>query len=309
MKYRLIFFSGTGNTELISRELATRLQKLGHAVELASLGPGTDAGHLVGDVDVLGFGFPVYKFTFPDYFRRLFPVLNRACRTLPYFVYATYARFSANCFADFARHLDPSQYKPVAARHFKCPENGIASRRGADEYEYRSVMYFEDGISGKLDSFAREIIAGVERHTNEGFSLSFPRSILGPLQLGIVHDIERTKYPKLRIDHDRCNGCGLCAKDCPDTNITMETGKAEAIDAFGCLHCLRCMHHCHQNAIAFGALTDGDNRYTKTVRDELFKNAASGVVSSYWKYFKSINARWRMKTITYWLKHRNSPEM
>jgi len=78
MKYKLVYFSGTGNTELISRELAVRLEKLGHAVELTSLGPKTDATRLSADADVLGFGFPVYKFTFPDYFKRFFPALNRA---------------------------------------------------------------------------------------------------------------------------------------------------------------------------------------------------------------------------------------
>jgi len=309
MKYKLVYFSGTGNTELISRELAVRLEKLGHAVELTCLGPKTDATRLSADADVLGFGFPVYKFTFPDYFKRFFPALNRVGKTMPFFIYATYARFTASCFTDFARQLDSSQYKPVATRPFKCPENGIASRQSTDDYEYRSVMYFEDNITGKLDSFTREIISGVERHTNEGFSITFPHNIFGPLQLGIVRDIERTKYPRLRIDHNRCDGCGLCAKDCPESNIAMTAGKAEAVDAYACLHCLRCMHHCHRNAISFGALTDGDNRYTKTVRDELFKNTASGVTSPYWKDFNSINARWRMKTVAYWLKHRNTPEM
>ena len=59
---------------------------------------------------------------------------------------------------------------------------------------------------------------------------------------------------------DRCNGCGLCIRNCPAHAITLRDGKP--VWAAQCFQCLRCINECPQQAIQYGKSTAGRRRYT-----------------------------------------------
>jgi Fe-S-cluster-containing hydrogenase component 2 len=103
--------------------------------------------------------------------------------------------------------------------------------------------------------------------------------------------------------------CGLCARKCPDDNLINRDDYIEIVDDKHCLHCLRCMHHCTSNAINFGKLTQGNNRYTLKKRNDFFEKSSSGYKEKYWADFEKTREIWRKNTIKYWWKHRKSPEI
>ena len=51
------------------------------------------------------------------------------------------------------------------------------------------------------------------------------------------------------FDLDKCNSCGLCAKNCKSACINV---KEHDIDMSRCVMCGNCMEKCHQNAMHFG---------------------------------------------------------
>lgn len=53
----------------------------------------------------------------------------------------------------------------------------------------------------------------------------------------------------------RCNGCGLCSKECPLGNITMADGHPQW--GVRCAMCLRCYHICPSHAVSYGNATEG----------------------------------------------------
>ncbi len=306
MDFAIFYFSGTGNTELISKELKKVLEEKNNKVELLSIEDIEETDSLNLTNKIIGFAYPVYKFTFPDNFLKLFPLFNKFGKNINYFQFCTYARFTANVFYDFSKKLTKNNYSLIACKSFKSPSNGISSRLPATDYEYKTVMFFEDSIENKIRDFADEIINNLEN--KKLIKLSKP-GILASIKLKIVKDIEITKYPKLQIDSKKCIVCGLCVNNCPDNNLKMHDDYIEIINERNCLHCLRCMHNCTSNAIRFGELTKGENRYTKKLRNELYEKSKNGHKEKYWTNFDETRMLWRRNTIKYWWKHRNNPEI
>jgi len=62
----------------------------------------------------------------------------------------------------------------------------------------------------------------------------------------------RTKVKaEIRIDEEKCTGCGLCVSVCKDFGIEIENGKVRVNDHpfFGCIACGHCMAICPSDAI------------------------------------------------------------
>jgi len=298
MEYVIIYFSGTGNTELISDEIARRLRSKNHSVQLISI----EDVHQLNNIDfenkIIGFGYPVYKFSYPDNFDKILPQLSQLVLKNDYFQFSTYARFDAQAFYDFSMRLDKNTFRLIAQASFKSPSCGISARKSEDDYEYKSVMFFENHISDRLDEFVDSII-----NRNE-IIIKKKYQPFNNLKMKIVNNIEITKYPKLSIDRSQCVTCGLCSKKCPDSNLEITDDHIHISDEVGCLHCLRCMNHCPSNAITFGSLTEGDNQYTKKVRNLLYKKSTDGYLEKYWDDFGAVVKKWRRATIKYWITHR-----
>lgn len=304
MNIKILYFSGTGNTELIAKKIAENLKPNNWNVELISIENKEAIESLDFSNSIVGFGFPVYKLTYPENFNPLIKMLNTKADNTPYFLFSSYTRFNGSSLKDFQRKLDNKKFMLLCTEKFKSPSCGISARLDINDYEYKSVMFFEDNIQNKIDNFA----AAITQTTPKKLFL-WPQNPLKKLIHKIVSNIELTKYPELQIDYTKCRACGLCAKKCPDSNYTLSETAVQVIDNKNCLHCLRCMHHCPANAISFGKLTKGENRYTLKSRNSLFDIAASGIKNSYWPNFKQIVSKWRKNTIAYWIGHRNKPEV
>lgn len=54
----------------------------------------------------------------------------------------------------------------------------------------------------------------------------------------------------IRIDHDKCNGCGLCVPDCPEGALQVIDGKARLVGDLLCDGLGACLNTCPENAIS-----------------------------------------------------------
>lgn len=54
----------------------------------------------------------------------------------------------------------------------------------------------------------------------------------------------------LKLDSDKCKGCGMCVNVCPHQVFGLHEGKAEIMDLNSCMECGACLKNC-----AFSAIT------------------------------------------------------
>jgi len=59
-----------------------------------------------------------------------------------------------------------------------------------------------------------------------------------------------TKRKIIRIDEDRCNGCGLCIPNCPEGALQIIDGKLRLISDLFCDGLGACIGNCPQDAIS-----------------------------------------------------------
>ncbi len=52
----------------------------------------------------------------------------------------------------------------------------------------------------------------------------------------------------VKVNKEKCNGCGTCLNVCPQDAISLNKGKA-VIDKDKCVECGACISVCSQNAI------------------------------------------------------------
>lgn len=78
-----------------------------------------------------------------------------------------------------------------------------------------------------------------------------------------------SKYALLkpRIDTDKCNGCGLCARKCKASCID---SKNHAIDYSRCVTCMDCLDNCRQGAISYTRARKADK--ATSVKESLTKD-------------------------------------
>lgn len=309
MQFLIIYFSGTGNTKLISHEIKKRMEMNNHQVELLSIEEIDKLSNISLENKVLGIGFPVYKFTYPKIIEKGIDKLKQVkqeqsiTKPLPFFIFCTYTRFPSNSLHDLMQKLEKINLFPISQQVFKCPSNGIASMKAAESQSYQTVMFFEEYIANKLNMFVEHVINNTNRFIQKKFKIKHYGSPLRPVQLKIVNDVEKTRYPILQIDKKLCTICGVCVKNCPEKNLRITKNEIRIIDPLDCLHCLRCMHNCPTHSISFGELTHGPLRYTSKIGKMLYTEALQGNVVAYSLNTTREKRKWRFAVVRYWLKN------
>ncbi|HHU88773.1 MAG: EFR1 family ferrodoxin [Sphaerochaetaceae bacterium] len=238
MSSAICYFSGSGNSKVVARDLKERL-KYDH---LYSIGEVEANREVLEGVKVLGLIYPIYYSGPPAaVVAFLLDTLSNLKLDLDYlFVLHTHGGLPA--------------YGPAFSDLLLSEAGYIAAYNGSIKMVDTYTPLFkipkkerQVKIHSKIEASLKKIASDLDKQELRlPYRLPFNRLALKFWRPGLGN--RGAKDLNFTVS-DGCDGCAICQAVCPVNNIKMEEGRPAYLHH--CEQCLACYHHCPQRAIRF----------------------------------------------------------
>lgn len=233
-----VYFSGTGNTKFCVNYFVNGLDKSAKCYSIEN----KNAASEIAKDKVIVFGYPIYYSNLPKI------VKDFICNNLEIwngkkvYIITTMGLFSGDGAGVSARLLKKFGAEIIGGLHLKMPDcigDVKALKRSLDknrELVCRSKMI--------MDKAAISYKSG--KPTQNG--LNTINHLAGLFCQRLYFSGKTKNYTdKLKIDVQKCIGCGKCQTLCPMNNISIKDRRATA--GSSCTMCYRCISNCPKKAI------------------------------------------------------------
>ena len=233
-----IYFSGTGNSRYAAELFCREYDKDAIAYTIED----DDVLMAVNSADVIVFSYPVQFSTVPKIVRDFVIDNSELWRNKKVFVIATMGLFSGDGAGNLGRLMKRFGAEVIGGLHLKMPDS-IADEKALKRPLNKNKELVKQAEQ-KIKESVRQLKDG--HPTQEGLGPMYRLAGLFGQRLYFGHKTKKYSS-KLKINSDKCVGCGLCVKLCPMNNISLAEGKA--VPAAQCTMCYRCINKCPKQAI------------------------------------------------------------
>lgn len=243
----IYYFSGTGNSLAVAKDLGADLDNAKIIPIARALKTGTDASY-----DIVGVVYPVYMFGLPLIITEFLKKL-KVKQDAYVFCVATLGGLPGRAHTLSGNILRGRGIEMAAGFSVRMPGN-YTPMYGAEPKEQQDDI-FRKGKQKVKD------ISELVRQQQRGVLEEKP-VWLNFLLYVLLYRGGAAQIPLAAKDFwitDACTKCGICGEVCPVENIRMQDGKPVWLDH--CQHCLACLHWCPVEAIQYKKSTSGKKRY------------------------------------------------
>ncbi len=266
MKIIIIYFSGTGNTKLVSKTLSEHLILLGNDVSISSIEKFDFKRS--GDYDCIGFGFPVYAWQAPKFYRELLEKKMPSLTDKAAFVFNTRAISSYMSNYYVAEILRKKGFIVFDCDNFTTPPNDWMIFFKKDNFMVKTKVLFANDVFENIKTFANRI--------SDQLNHDYPiKHLHFKLDIRAYIASKCFNYPgmllfnmvckKWSVLKDKCTRCRICVDNCPSHNITIDKNSSYPIFSNNCVYCFRCINKCPEEAIQLTRFSKDKYRYNLNI--------------------------------------------
>ena len=233
-----IYFSGTGNSKYAVKLFCREYDKEAKAYSIED----SRVLFAITNADLIVFAYPVQFSTVPKILRDFVTDNKELWRGKKVFVIATMGLFSGDGSGMLGRILQSCGAEVKGGLHLKMPDS-IADEKALK----RPLDKNKELIKIAKQKIRKSVKQLKEGHpTQEGIGFLYRMAGFFGQRLYFGHKTKEYSS-KLKIDNEKCIGCGKCEKLCPMRNITIVENKAVSGDR--CTMCYRCINKCPRQAM------------------------------------------------------------
>jgi len=264
MSTEIYYFSGTGNSLHVARELQKRIPDASLTPVVSLLGEDV----IKTEADTVGVVFPIYLTTLPMPVKAFASKLDLGSAN---YVFAIGTRLGTFCLADIAlekmlkkqgQQLDAYFLLNMANNTPTGLVPGPGDKDWGNKISDEHVRALDATVHERLDVIQEAIINKVSDPEDDSSHLSL---LLKPLRSLLLTIIERSSGGKeipYTVD-STCTGCGTCAEVCPSGKVELAGGKPAWREDVQCYYCYACFNYCPTQSILVGKkYTLKDGRYS-----------------------------------------------
>lgn len=259
MATEIYYFSGTGNSLHVARELQKRLS----ATKLIPIVSLLNREHVHTKADTVGFVFPLYFTTIPAPVRRF---CDKLTMDSALYTFSVVTRIGTFCVANLnMERLLKKKGKKLDARFVinmaKNSPTGLAPGKGdkkwVEKISREHVSDIESAVQQQLQTI-QEVVSSRQPYPTH----SFPNPLLN-LTERAMHKLTADTSAQVGYYADEsCIHCGTCEMVCPSTTVRLHEGRPVWHDEVGCFYCFACFNFCPAQAILVkNKYTRKDGRY------------------------------------------------
>ena len=233
-----IYFSGTGNSKYAAELFCKEYDNESRTYSIED----SETLSAVTEADLIVFAYPVQFSTVPKILRDYISDHNELWMNKKVYIIATMGLFSGDGAGLLGRILQKYGAKVIGGLHLKMPDSI------ADEKALKRPIEKNRDLVKRAEQKIHESVKRLKAGAPMQEGLGFLHRLAGFFGQRAYFGHKTRRYSsKLKIDNDKCIGCGICEKLCPMKNIAIRDQKA--VSGGRCTMCYRCINKCPRQAL------------------------------------------------------------
>lgn len=237
MTTEIYYFSGTGNSLHVAKELQKRIPET-RLVPMVSL-LNQDVIETKGET--VGFVFPIHFMTVP---LNIKSIIKKLDLTSAKYIFAIVTRYGTPCSTAF------SKIEKILKKKGKSLDSYLILNMASNDPKFKDwhqatkeeIADFESEIQNRLDSFEKIIVRNLtfkNKDTQVIYPVNFVLEHLG----GFFAELAKYSEEEFYAD-TRCSGCGTCETVCLSQKIKMVNNRPVWQKHVKCFFCDACLNFC-----------------------------------------------------------------
>jgi Fe-S-cluster-containing hydrogenase component 2 len=244
MTTTIYYFTGTGNSLKIAKDLADKL-----GAELIPIARLWQQESVISTSEKVGFVHPLYWLGIPDIVYKFVDKINLD-KSEYIFDIITCGHERMGCVLSIMRKLLEKKSKALSGGFYiEMPDNYLPMYDVYPEERQKEIFANADLKINEIAKLIKENTKKIEKERLKK---------VGKIANSRFRKKVHSKDEKFNLD-ENCNSCGTCEKVCPVNNIIMVEDKPQW--QHNCQCCFACMHLCPQKSIQYKQKTADKGRY------------------------------------------------